>query len=428
MTVLVLHRSALVPNPYHQWLSDAAEPIVLLASAERLRLHREALPAHPAYQHVEVIADYDDSPEVEERARELAARFGVRQILACQEPDLERAARLREALGFPGPYPAQVAQFRDKWEMKRRARAAGIPVAQHKLLSDQHVLPEFARAHGLPVVVKPRRGHGSTDVRILPDWHAVTTLAAEPARTAGGEPACLVESYVPGALHHIDGLILDGRVLTMWPFEYLFTPASFGTDRDARLDVALDAADPRTAPLMDFAARTLDALAPAPQDFAFHIEVFQTPGGTFVLGEAACRAPGAALREAHRAMFGMDPAAVAVRAQLGLPTVDAFAGPRRPRQLAGEMLLMKQPGTVTRLPAGAEGFPGVRWHRVFAMAGERLEVPEFCADVLAAFVVGADTRAECERRMRELGTWFRSGLTIEDGPDQREPLPAQLAG
>jgi hypothetical protein len=413
VTVLVLHRGSLVPAPYDRWLAGSGEDIVLLASAERLRLYGETLPLdHPAYQHAASFVDFD-SDDVTQRAMELAKRFRVRGIIACHEQDLERAAALRQLLGLPGPQPEQVVQFRDKWEMKRRLRAAGIPVADHALLADGSVLEEFAHAHGLPVVVKPRRGSGSAGLCILRDWSELAELAAQPPGVTGsGEPTHMVEAFVSGTLHHVDGLTLNGRAVTMWPFEYLFSPAAFGTDQGARRDVALEPGDRRTAPLLRFAERVLAALAPAPPDFACHLEVFRTRTGDLVLGEAAGRAPGAALREAHRVMHGIDPAEIAVRAELGFPVpeADELAPGRRP--LAGEMLFMKRPGVVMALPAGLGSLPGLRWHRILADVGDHLGAPGFVSDVLAAFVVEGQTRAECLRRMDDVEAAFLDGLQI----------------
>ncbi|MFE2531606.1 acetyl-CoA carboxylase biotin carboxylase subunit family protein, partial [Streptomyces sp. NPDC059371] len=358
------------------------------------------------------------------RARELARRYGVGQIVACQERDLERAAGLRRHLALPGPRPDEVEPFRDKWTMKRRARRAGIPVAEHALVTSPARLRAFARRHGLPVVVKPRRGAGSAGLRILADDRQVDAFAASGA-CAHREPAWLAESFVPGAMCHIDGLVTGGRIRSIWAFQYLYTLAAFREDHKARLDLPLDPDDPLAHRLIDFGRGTLRALR-GPEHFAFHIEVFRTPRDDLVLCEAACRAPGAALRDVHRAMFGFDPAEAAVRAQLGLPpplplTADTPEdAPLRPRVLAGQMLLMKRPGTVRGLPGGLDTAPGLFWHRTYVQVGRRMTAPTYSADVLAAFVVSGPTRADCERRMHDLDLRYRAGLEIDSEEERRE--------
>ncbi|MFC5215362.1 ATP-grasp domain-containing protein [Streptomyces coerulescens] len=406
MTVLVLHRGALADSPYHEWLAGYYGRIVLLASAGHLA-PGETLPwEHEAYAHVEAFDDYDDHPDVERRALELAVKFGCGYVVACAERDLERAARIRAALDLPGARPAAVLPFRDKWEMKRVAARSGLPVAAQALLTGGGVLRDFVARHGLPVVVKPRRGAGSVGVRVLSEPAEAEAYDAAPvAAAADGEPAELVEAFVPGEMFHVDGLVLDGRIVTMWPFEYLFRLASFRVDRGSRLDLSLDPSDPLTARLLDFAERVLAAL-PRQRHHAFHIEVFRTPDDELVLCEAACRPPGAALRHVHRAMYGFDPAEAAVRAELALPAAPgaALTGERlAPQAMAGQLLIMKRPGRVRRLAHGVAESSGVTWHRTNAEPGGLLTAPKASSDVLTATVVRAADRAGCESRMRALG-------------------------
>ncbi|MGW7541089.1 NikS protein [Streptomyces sp. NPDC054770] len=434
MNVLVLHRGSLAANPYHEWLADHEGDIVLLASEEFLDRHGERLPAdQPRYLHTEAVTGYDDDRELADRAAELARKYRVGHVIACQERDLERAAQLRRELGLPGPLPHDVAPFRDKWEMKRRARLAGLPVAEHTLLTSPDLLRAFARRHGLPVVVKPRRGAGSVGLRVLGNERDIGAFIAS---GAGAGSTWLAESFVPGGMCHIDGLVTGGEIRSMWPFQYLYTLASFREDRDARLDLPFDPGDPLGDRLLAFAHEVLRALCgplasgpgpvrgplAGPRDFAFHIEVFRTPQDELVLCEAACRAPGAALREVHRAMFGFDPAQAAVRAQLGLsPMVEGpDSGRVPPGVLAGQMLLMKRPGTLRALPAGLDGFPGLVRQRTFVRPGGRMTAPTYSADVLADFVVSGPTRAECERRMRALDARFRDGLEIDFNEERRD--------
>lgn len=436
MNVLVLHRGSLTANPYHQWLADHEGDIVLLASEEFLDRHGERLPVgQPRYLHAEAVNWYDDDQKLANRTVELARRYGVAHIIACQERDLELAAQLRRDLGLPGPLPNDVAPFRDKWEMKRRARRAGLPVAEHTLLTGPDRLRTFVRRHGLPVVVKPRHGAGSVDLRVLGNERDIDAFITSGTGT-GTENAWLVESFVPGGMCHIDGLVTGGKIRSMWPFQYLYTLASFREDQDARLDLPFDPGDSLADRLLAFAHRVLRALCgphasgpthvrgplAGPRDFAFHIEVFHTPQDELVLCEAACRAPGAALREVHRAMFGFDPARAAVRAQLGLSQGVEIPDSGRvpPGELAGQMLLMKRPGTVRALPTGLDGFPGLVRQRTFVRPGGRMTAPTYSADVLADFVVSGPTRAECERRMRALDARFRDGLEIDFDEEERD--------
>lgn len=414
MSVLILHRGSFAANPYEQWLEGYPGHAVLLASREQLTVHREPLPAVGGrFRHVESVPDYDSGPEVERRAAELVERFAVRHIIAVQERDIVRASALRERYDLPGQRPDTVGVYRDKWAMKQAARAAGIPVARHALLTTPADLADFAAENGLPVVVKPRAGAASIGLAILHTEEQLAAYLAEADLGPGpdGEPGWLAEAFVPGAMCHIDGTVLDGRIVSLWPSQYRYALAAFREDRTGRKDVALDPADPLTTRLVEFGERVLAALG-GPEHFAFHIEVFVTPDGELVLCEAACRAGGAGIRDVHRVLFGFDPAEAPIRRQLGLGKDELPVERLAPRGLAGQFLLMKRPGTVHAVPAGVELFPWVVKHTFFAQVGEQLGEARHSADFLAAFVVAAPNRDRLDDRLATLDGWCAAGFDI----------------
>ncbi|MGW2986017.1 NikS protein [Streptomyces goshikiensis] len=409
MTTLILHRGSLRANPYERWLADHDEKIVLLGSAEQLALFGEELPTGAPYLHAEVLPGYDTGERVLERAAELVEEFAVTDVVACQEYDILRAALLRERFGLPGQRPDSAVVYRDKWEMKRAAVRAAIPVADHVLLRTGADLDAFAERHGLPVVVKPRRGVLSIGVSILrtaaelAGWRAATELTG-----ADGEPEWLAEAFVEGSMCHVDGTVLDGRIATLWPSRYLYALADF-RDRGGRVDIALDTADPLARRLAAFGEKVLAAFG-GPEHFAFHIEVFVTADGDLVLCEAASRAGGAGVRDVQRALFGFDPMEYPVRRQLGLP---AEPGPRRdPALIAGQLLFTKRPGVLRALPDPALMPEGVVKYTTYAEVGETVPDASHSGDFLAAFVITGADRADCESRIRAVETWFTSGLDI----------------
>ncbi|MEV0887844.1 NikS protein [Streptomyces microflavus] len=410
MTTLVLHRGSLRANPYERWLGDHGEKIVLLASAEQLALFGEELPAVAPYAHAEAVADYDTGARVAERAAELIEEFAVTDIVACHEFDIERSAALRERYGLPGQHLDTARVYRDKWEMKLAARSAGIPVAEHTLLRSADDLGSFADRHGMPVVVKPRRGALSVGVSVLRTreelaaWSAATTLLGP-----DGEPQWLAEAFVQGAMCHIDGTVLDGRITSMWPSQYQYALADY-RDRKGRVDIALDTADPLARRLIAFGERVLASFG-GPEDHAFHIEVFHTLDGELVLCEAASRAGGAGVRDVHKVLFGFDPMEYPVRRQLGLPV---GTGERQdPAQLAGQLLFTKRPGVLRALPDPATLPEGVVKYTVYAEIGQTVQDASHSGDFLAAFVITGADRASTEARIRDAEAWFRAGLGID---------------
>ena len=410
MSVLVLHRGALADAPYDRWLSDLHADVLLLAAQDQLDLSGDCLPQEGAYRHVEAVRGYDVSGYVEARALELARRHGVRRIVATQERDLERAAQLRDILGLPGQRLESATAFRDKVEMKRLVREAGLPVAPHAEVECAADLIDFAGRFGFPLVLKPRNGGGSIGLRIIPgpeEFEAM--LAGDTLTPDDAQPNLIAEAFVPGPMCHVDGLVVDGRMAVAWASQYLYALASYRTDRGGRRDVTLDRDDPLGRRLIAFTERVIQAL-PGPGAFAFHAEVFYTPDDELVLCEIACRPGGASIRDIGRTLFGVDLAELAVRAQAGLPL--PVTGIPGPAQMAGQLVMMKRPGRILRVP-GRPPFPWVQRSRLFVTPGQVMQEAAFSGDFMTSFVISAPSRRVTEERLGQLEAWLQEQLVIE---------------
>jgi phosphoribosylaminoimidazole carboxylase (NCAIR synthetase) len=420
VTVLILNRGPLSLRPYHEWLAgdDGYQgDLLLLASAEHLG--RQPLPvAGGGYAHVEAVADYDATGRVEARALELAERFDIRHVVACQEVDLQRAAAIRSLLGIGGQGVASADAYRDKLVMKRLVTAAGIPVAPHADVETATDVLRFAREHGYPLVLKPRDGLSSLGLRIVDDEAALLAWLADGfGDDQGGPKGLLVEAFVPGEMYHVDGFVQDGRVTVAWPSQYLYRLASFG-DGEPRLDATVEPG-PLADRLVGFATDVVRALPTVPCS-TFHAEVFRTPDDRLVLCEIASRNGGALIKAVLRAMYGVDFPSAWVRASLGLP-VPGLPAPgepvARPARMAGQVLLPKRPGRLRAIPERPD-LDWVEHFEVFARPGQQLSAAASSGDYLAGMVVSAPTRDECLRRMRWAALWLAEALRVDD------PVPA----
>jgi len=412
MGVLILHYGAIGATPYPTWLSDYDGDIVLLASQQHLQRTGEQIPTE-GYAYSEAVAGYETGGQVEQRVLDLVRRFDIDHIVAFQERDLERAAQLRDILGLPGQRMDSVVPFRNKVVMKDALRAAGIRVAEYRAVECATDIVAFVEEYGFPVVVKPRDSSGSMGLETLETRAELDAYLDGADDLFAVQSNLMVESFVPGSMCHVDGLVIDGRLVFAWPSHYLFRLAAFRTDRSGRKDVTLDPDDPLAARLLEFTDQVLDAL-PSPRTFAFHAEVFLTPDDELVLCEIACRTGGAAIRPIMRTMFGVDPNEWWLRAELGLPLpLDDSALPLVPRTMAGQLVLVKRPGEVLEVP-GEPPFPWVERASVFVKRGQVMKEPTYSADFLAAFVVSAPHRAETERRMNALSAWFLENLKLGD--------------
>jgi biotin carboxylase len=419
MSVLILHRNPLEPFPYDRWLSGYEGDIVVLAARDKIARAGEAVPTGDlGYTRLELMDDFDDEELLFKRALELAAEFAAEYVIAYNEADVNLAAALRERLGLAGAWTADVLPFRDKALMKRRAQASGIEVARHTVPHTAADALAFAAREGFPLVFKDRAGFNAIGLRILHDPGELEDYLAV-AYDGSPREDLLLEAFVPGRMCHVDGLVSGGEVVLVWPSQYQYDLASFGTDPGARIDLTLDPADPLTRRLVALTEEILTALRPPGsrlRDHAFHAEIFHTPDDRLVLCEIACRPGGAKIREVFHAIFGVNLGECATRVQVGLPipTLEpAVPGGSRPRpaRMAGQVLMMKRPGRIHSVPA----VPEDDWvERFWLYGGPGQVVPPAggSSDFLTAAVASGPDRAECERRLRALGARFEAQTRI----------------
>jgi hypothetical protein len=430
VSILILHRNPLEPFPYHEWLSDYDDDIVVLADRDRILSSGEQPPvAGSGRVHLELLPDFLDGSRVRARALELAAEHGSRLVLAHHEGDIEHAAYLRRFLGLPGPYPQDVLAFRDKAVMKARLRGAGIATAEYAVVGNADQARAFAQQYGYPLVLKDKAGFNAIGLRILHDADELARCVAQ-AWCGSGENRgeLLLEAFVPGRMCHVDGLVADGRTVLAWPSQYQYDLASFGSDHGARVDLTLDRDDPLTPRLLALTDAALTALrgeedggAPSRlRDHAFHAEIFHTPDDRLVVCEIACRPAGAKVRHVLDSLFGVDLFAYTTRIQAGLPVpaIDEHLRPGdrpQPRQMAGQVLMMKRPGFIRSLPDPPRQ-PWVERFWRYAEPGQTITPSAGSADFLLAAVGSAPDRGECERRLRALGSVFQNETDIVEHP------------
>lgn len=412
MAIVILHRAALAGSPYHEWLSDAGEPLHLIVSAAKLRAFNESIDDLPpgAYAEVRVVEGYDMNGEVELAVLDIARRESVRAIVAHAEFDVERAARLRACLGIEGQTPESANVYRDKVAMKLAARAAGIPVADFTALEHAPGLLDFVRAHGLPVVLKPRNGAGSFNVSVLRDAEDVARLVRQGfTPPLDIRPNWMLESFVEGPTYHVDGLVLDGRIVLNWPSLYA-TPSLDYLDSagEANASYLLSPDNPLTARLQDFVSDVVSTF-PTPRNTTFHAEVFHTPDDRLVLCEIASRTGGARIGETLETCFGVNISGLWARAECGLPTrlPDAAApsAALKPSTLGGWALIAPRPGRIERLPSHCP-LPGVVDFALNVEPDRILARPKAATESIASIVFRTDSEADSRSTISRFRDWF----------------------
>ncbi|AKN71687.1 biotin carboxylase [Streptomyces sp. PBH53] len=304
--IVILHRWRDRHAHYEDYLDHRTHHVTYVTTA----LAQDSVPAEAAA--VLVVPATDDTAAVWRAVTELRARFGPpARLLALNEGDLDTAAAVRERLGCAGQTPAELARFRDKLTMNRIVAEAGVPTPRFADAPDEHAVRAFADRHGLPVVVKPRRGTASRGVVRLAAAADLPQLAALPP-----EPR-LVQEYCPDDIVHIDGLWTGDRLGPWRASRYVNTCVDF-TQGQALGSVELD--DPALlAALGEFTARVAGALSTEP--WVFHLEAFVGTGAggrpAIRFLEAGYRVGGAEIPFVWREVHGIDLMRAAADIQLG---------------------------------------------------------------------------------------------------------------
>ncbi|MEU6207655.1 ATP-grasp domain-containing protein [Micromonospora musae] len=267
-----------------------------------------------------VVVDWltDELPVLVER---LAAR-GIRPVAVVNnlEPLITwQAAILRHyelPLGDSG-----LGVFADKAAVRRRVRELGLSGLRF-WSSTAEDLATLGVDH-FPVIVKPSRDSGASRfVRRADDADELRRCAAEIAASLGRDAHVVVEEYIDGVEHSLDGPVLDGRFRPLLHVEKL--------DHDERrhhdaglcvsppLSVAVRQGTAKISPVVDALCRDLRL-----DNLWLHVEARTRADGTCELVEINTRPGGRLYRAAVQRTTGIDPFEANLR--LALPGIDDSA-------------------------------------------------------------------------------------------------------
>ncbi len=146
-------------------------------------------------------------------------------VLAVDDTGLELAALLRERLHLPGNMPVAVRLTRDKLAFRRLLQSGGLNCPDFYHLGNNAQAATLLPPLQFPVVVKARRLSASRSV-MRADTPQAYTQAVQWARgiqvKADRDAAKLglvVESFIPGREHALEGLLQDGRLRVLALFD-----------------------------------------------------------------------------------------------------------------------------------------------------------------------------------------------------------------
>ncbi len=166
-----------------------------------------------------------DQPEV--AVKQVLAALGRKPdaVLAVDDSGLELAALLRERLHLPGNTPAAVRLTRDKLAFRRLLQSGGLNCPDFYHLGNDAQAATLLPPLQFPVVVKARRLSASRGV-IRADTPQAYTQAVQwvhgiqlKADRDAAKLGLVVESFIPGREHALEGLLQDGRLRVLALFD-----------------------------------------------------------------------------------------------------------------------------------------------------------------------------------------------------------------
>ncbi|NNH33770.1 ATP-grasp domain-containing protein, partial [Rhizobium sp. SEMIA 4085] len=148
-------------------------------AAQRLGLHPITLSADPA-QYDYLAAEGIEAIQVDtsnldlliHECTQLGATYGIVGITGftgIEESPYVIVAKLCRYFNLPGPNPTSIERCCDKFAQRQFLAEAGVPIPAYRLASDTTEVKNSAAEIGLPVVVKPAEGSGSSGVRLCRD-------------------------------------------------------------------------------------------------------------------------------------------------------------------------------------------------------------------------------------------------------------------
>lgn len=245
-----------------------------------------------------------DAGELLRAARAFQADHGrIDRLLGFVEHVQIPLGIVRDALGIPGVGERVARNFRDKQRMKEVLAAAGLPVARQRRVESAADAIAFAREVG-GMVLKPLEGVGgvaTVRVRSMDELHGVLgRLAPSPQRPF------LAEEFVVGTERSFETVVVDGEPLWWSSTRYADRPLEVLEAPWKQWCVILPREEDEAVPARFLATNVAALRALGLQTGLAHMEWFQRPDGSPVIGEVGARPPGAGFMDMIGRVHGVD--------------------------------------------------------------------------------------------------------------------------
>ncbi|MGK9086601.1 hypothetical protein KXR64_22780 [Brucella intermedia] len=357
---------------------------------------------------VQEFDEYEHSDEPIQAAIKLHGEAAFKHIISVSEMDVERASYLRCRLGIEGMPLNDALAFRDKVLMKTLASQQGLRVPQFKALRFASDLSSFTEKHGFPVVLKPKDGKGSLDVRVLrTEEETFQVLEASKACPLGDR--WQIEEFVEGTMYRVDGLVLEEAIDLIHIGRYTDSTLSFIAGKPiATLEVPKS--ESVVAKIAAFTRTLIECALPTPKNSLFHLQVFEDHRGDIVLCEVGCRLGGGAICDEVFYSTGVNILARYLAAELDCPEPPGLE--RMSDRLTGRMIVPSRGGLLKEVSSNCP-IEGVQQYRVNGRKGCRYPPSVMTNAEMQSIIFTAQSYDELQSKYQELCEWVRATTVWE---------------
>ncbi len=298
---------------------------------------------------VEIVDSIADLTQVRLAALGIRERNPFEYVISPSEWSIQSGGYLRSYFGLPGTGYDVANAFSNKFVMKQKLAAAGLPVAAFRMLNRLQDAEDTATELGWPLVVKRACGGGAGYVVLVRDAEHLQELSvaeSTAALRAAPFPLMAEEKIDIETEFHCDGIIVDGKV-RFSPVSRYFRPVleSVGGVIGS---CTLPEAHPDAQAVAALHEQAVTALGLC--EGVTHLEVFKTGSG-YLIGEIACRPGGGGIAAQIRHHYGVDLWDAFLATHLGEP-VEVACEPRTDHMI--QYMLPRPVGTVTSVTPAEE--------------------------------------------------------------------------
>jgi len=392
-----------------EWVS---QDIIKVLFAPAFIEHQITKEHAKAYAHIEYFKDFR-SGLVELKAEQLHQQYHFTHVVALEEENLIRAARIRESFGLTNGQSVDSAlTYRDKVKMKQLLSSAGIRVPTFASVESASDIVSFVKSHGLPAVVKPRKGYSSVNTTVIKTQEDLEKFLNSGFNTTSGFDGALdleIESFVEGEMYHIDGMVFDGQVKFVWPSKYVGMCVSFLSGKFLA-SYTLHKSNPLVKRLQEFTVKSIGILG-GPKCFPFHAEAWHTPVDDLVFCEIASRTGGAGVRHQVRQLYSF----IQDKTWTQWQTEDTVTNPDvhipwDERSLdfpdcVAWLFIYPQVGKLGQIPSNCD-LKSVLYYSAFLDVGTVIKTRENCVDAACSIVVTGANEEFTVKNIHEVYAWF----------------------